>query len=598
MGRIFERLRLTPGPIFAIELLTAARRARYFVIRALYAILLLAILAFIYAETFRWQEVSIQSIATFSASFFNTFAVLQLLAVVLVGPAMAAGTIAMERERRTIEYLFATPLNNAEIVLGKLSARVLQIIYLLLAGVPVLAGAMLLGGIPPQALLVLLVITLSTVASVAAVSVAISVWSVRARDAVVRTYLVLFVLLALPPMLYWMPGLWTIVTWILAPLIAANPFVAFFEILSWSGVKTVSPWEVLWLLIRNQSLAAVLAVTAGTLAVRRVHLKQLGAAPRRRWRLRWQLFRPHIGTGPMMWKEIFAEPASSRLGWIGYGALGIILLALAWATVYNYMEGIRMASGRMGKDYAMYAVIMGTVVSCGGLLLLAARSACSITSEKERHCWDSLLATPLTPREIINAKVGGNLWALRGVLAILALLWLPALTLLPEFLIAIPFLLGTLMILAVFASALGVSISLRAKNSLRAMALTLTIGVICGGVYLFCCMPMMIGWGGSGAEIMLTPCIPFLLAFPGVVAVEGFPSSRHEMGVTPAYVIGVIAYFIAACVLHLWAIDRFDDAAGRTRYDFFRPPRPRPLVKPAAQTPIVAELVAEPVEEP
>ena len=116
-------------------------------------------LAYIYAETFRWQEVNIQSIANFSAAFFSMFAVLQLLAVVLIGPAMAAGTIAMERERRTIEYLFTTTLSNTEIVLGKLGARVLQIFYLVLAGLPVLALAMLLGGISPESLTVLSMIT-------------------------------------------------------------------------------------------------------------------------------------------------------------------------------------------------------------------------------------------------------------------------------------------------------------------------------------------------------------------------------------------------------------------------------------------------------
>ena len=79
---------------------------------------------------------------------------MQLLAVLLIGPALAAGTIAQERERRTMEYLYATPLSNLEIIIGKLGGRVLQILYLVLSGVPVLALAMLLGGIAPRAIAV------------------------------------------------------------------------------------------------------------------------------------------------------------------------------------------------------------------------------------------------------------------------------------------------------------------------------------------------------------------------------------------------------------------------------------------------------------
>ena len=97
----------------------------------------------------------------------------------MLGPAMVAGTIATERERRTIEYLFASSLSNAEIVLGKLAAKLLHVVYLILAGVPVLALVMLMGGIAPEALLVLLILTLSTVLTVSTLSIAVSVWSAR-----------------------------------------------------------------------------------------------------------------------------------------------------------------------------------------------------------------------------------------------------------------------------------------------------------------------------------------------------------------------------------------------------------------------------------
>jgi ABC-type transport system involved in multi-copper enzyme maturation permease subunit len=134
------------GPIFSVELVTSARRARYFVVRALYALVLLIALFltyYSYSRAMSFQDIG--RVANFTAQFFYSFAWVQLIAVLLLAPAMAAGTIATERERRTIEYLFTSPLSSLEIVLGKLAARLLHVFCLVLAGVPVLALAMLMG---------------------------------------------------------------------------------------------------------------------------------------------------------------------------------------------------------------------------------------------------------------------------------------------------------------------------------------------------------------------------------------------------------------------------------------------------------------------
>ena len=185
------------GPIFSFEMLTASRRVRYFVVRGLYGMVLAAALCLVWMSVFHGPRFystqnsnTIALSARFMANFFVTFSIMQLLAAVGLGPAIAAGTIASERERRTIEYLFAADLGNAEIVLSKLAARFLQIMIILLAGLPILAVAMLQGGIAPEALLAVYVVTFSTVITVASLSIAVSVWSARARDAVIRAYLV------------------------------------------------------------------------------------------------------------------------------------------------------------------------------------------------------------------------------------------------------------------------------------------------------------------------------------------------------------------------------------------------------------------------
>ena len=56
-------------------------------------------------------------------------------------------SIAKERDRRTLEFLLATPMTNAEIVLGKLAACVVMACATMAAGFPVILLLHVLGGI-------------------------------------------------------------------------------------------------------------------------------------------------------------------------------------------------------------------------------------------------------------------------------------------------------------------------------------------------------------------------------------------------------------------------------------------------------------------
>ena len=438
---------------------------------------------------------------------------MQLLAVAALGPAMAAGAIAQERERRTIEYLFASTLSNAEIVLGKLLARLMHVGSLVLAGMPILFIAMLMGGIAPEAIILLTIVTLGTALTVSIISITVSVWSARAREAVVRAYLVIIVLLVLPPIMLLMSGTWfydVVLDPINEQLLLANPFYMLGHMLvTASSANTAMAWDAMLARSRNQAVVCVLGITASTLAVRRVHLAASGSVPKKR-RRGFHLFRPAIGDRPMLWKEIVAEPAASRLGAVGRIAVMLILFGILAPTAWVFFTTITPLSGvPITADYLRYSTIMGALVGCGGLLLIAARAAGSITSEKERDCWVPLLSTPLELCEIILAKIMGNIWAARGIFVMLAIIWGLGAILDPRFVIAIVFMMGTLLILAVYASGLGVLYSLWCRTSMRAMAATLATGLFSGGLYMCCCMPILIG-GGVGDEKYLYSQVVFL----------------------------------------------------------------------------------------
>lgn len=559
------------GPIFSVELKTSARRWRHFGMRTVYAAILLAALAFNYFGTFgNNAPVNIQTVASFAQGFFHTFATLQLLAVVLLGPAITVGAISEERERRTIEYLFATDLSNAEIVGGKLAARQLQIGALVLAGLPILSAAMLLGGIVPEQLLLVFMVTLSTVWMVSAISLAISVWTVRVRDAVTRVYVILFALIVLP----WMISLWQRVggarfNWVDAAfglnsqLLEVNPFWSLMAILNLSAVNVSGSMifvEAL-LLIRNQLILGAACAALALWGVRRVHLKSISApAKRGRW-LRWRLWRPKLSANsesPMLWKELTAEVSSGGLGIAGRIAMGLILLGILALTAVFYANAGRYDGVEM---FTLFAMPMSAIVACGGLLIVAARSAAGISSERERETWTMLINTPLTGGEILRGKIAGNCYAARGVWGLLALLWGLTATLDAAFLLVIPFLAATVALLAVFVSMVGLFCSLRLTTSIRAMSSSLAICLALEGGYLFCCFPCAFdAWGGWFPILSLW--MPFLIVAPALLMMWDSWWNESAMYAL-SYGVGMLAY--ASCVALMSAAwkEQFDQHAGR-----------------------------------
>src|SRR3954447_26402071 len=146
---------MLPGPVFNSELTLTARRARYYAIRFLYGMILLFFVVQA-APTSRlgevfWQggEVSIAEMAAAGSRIFEAFAILQSVAVLVLTPVIVAGVVADEKRRKTLHYLMASRLTSAEIILGKLFARLLHVGIFLAIGLPVMGLISLFGGVEP-----------------------------------------------------------------------------------------------------------------------------------------------------------------------------------------------------------------------------------------------------------------------------------------------------------------------------------------------------------------------------------------------------------------------------------------------------------------
>src|SRR5438045_1648612 len=147
------------GPVFAVECLTATRRWQTYALRAGFAGLLFAALVIVWANkgeslTGRAAALDRTTHARVGEAIFYAFFGTLLSATLLVAPGATAGAVCLDKARGTLLHLLVTDLSSAEIVLGKLAARLLPLIALLLASAPVLSLCLWLGGIDPDATLV------------------------------------------------------------------------------------------------------------------------------------------------------------------------------------------------------------------------------------------------------------------------------------------------------------------------------------------------------------------------------------------------------------------------------------------------------------
>ena len=578
---------MVTGPIFRVELVSAARRGRYFAMRVLYAAIILFVLWATYESMGSYRRfssggtrASISDMAQTAAGFFVSFSWVQLLGILAVAPAMAVGAIATERERRTIEYLFATDLSNLEIVVGKTLARLLLVGKFVLVSLPILFLFRLLGGIPANLLAGSALIAASTALVVTALSVCVSVWSPRSRDAATRVYRIMFALLILPPIVSGFLGVGAIRggNWqsylqpVLGFLNGLNPMLVLGS--SMSGMYAMGAgfdFEPVLTMAAWHTAISVALIALATAAVRRVHLRETGggsasravSAPalRRRWLPKW---RPALGDNAMLWKEAFAPTSRTRLGWVAGIANVLVVVAALGGILYSFACAMWEIDFWNRESYLWFVGMFTGLVGVGLLLLLAARASGLVTIEKERDCWISLISTPLTGGEIMRGKLLGNLYSMRWGFLLLLTAWLLAAFLDVRYFFVAALMSVVFLLCAWFVTSVGLLYSLRSNTSLRAMGFTLATTLFVGGGYMLCCCPV-VAVGGANDDSMvigMAPCMPFLLTAPAFVFAERDFDGPGEMMF--AYVLGVVGYTIACVALMSYFSSGFDAMAGRT----------------------------------
>jgi ABC-type Na+ efflux pump permease subunit len=573
------------GSVFRVDWKRNARKPRWFWLRTAYAALLAVALVDVLVPPLAADGLALPAtrVPALAAQLFWILAFVQLLAVLLLTPALAAGTIAADRERGALEPLLASDLGAADIVLGKLGARLWLLVGVLSPGLPALALAVWLGGVPAGRLLGVVGLTAVMLLATAGLSAWVSVHARGARDAVQVVYVTGVVVGLFPPLFALSPIPWpggpvgTVLHQIDAWLVRPNP--VFWLVRAW---RTGAPdWQDWLVVMAANGALAVLCLVLAVVQVRRAAPRPGGPVARRMlFGLPWR--RPCPWRWAVAWKELWTDAPVAGLerlarwvvSFIGWGALVWTAWALA-ASPFWPAEGVR-------TPFRVFALLVEPPLVCIGLLLVLARAATAVSAERERATWDSLLVAPVRPVEVIGAKMLGALLAARRVWLLLGLLWVTGVASGQLWPPALAVAAGVVIAVAVCAAAVGLLLSLWMKNSPRALTVAAVVTVLLSGGYLLCALPLLAPAmaGGDPPFWLLSPCVPFLAVAPMALAVGG---QANPPALLATCGLGASLYASTSLVVVMLTHRAFDRWAGRS---YLRPARrPTPTGAPPAPEP-------------
>jgi hypothetical protein len=306
----------------------------------------------------------------------------------------------------------------------------------------------------------------------------------------------------------------------------------------------------------------------------------------------------------MIWKELvvprvpaFYRPVALLTGL----ALGGMLLASTLGYAFAaFRETLALGYGVSGPgsaraNFLLYLRIVATGVASVYLLGVASDAAASLTSEREKDTWISLVTTPLTGAEIVRAKLLGAIWGIRHTAVAFAGLLAMGIVAGSVHPLSAPLLLAEFAAMTVFAASLGTFVSLRASSTTRALSWTmLALVALNASGLLLSLIPGLprplasIGCAPMGVAVSLASYgdLAGVSSFGKLATMSDAPLARVWVE-SPAMVllacfVGVLAHALAAFWLDRRTCQRFDAVLDRPR---IAPPDTLHDARPATKTP-------------
>ena len=424
-------LTLIPLNPIAVRLVqNGSRRKRHLYIRSAYlGILIVVLLALLLQAGGPGGDQTFAALAQAGAGAFEVVAYLQLMLICILTPVFMAGAITQESNPKTWDTLLTTPLSAPQIVLGNLAGRLVFVLALLLASLPLFAVTQYFGGVPARSVLLSYLVSAGAAVAVGAIAIALAVNRLAGRRGVFAFYTSVITYLgataaidaALQSSSPAGPGGVTVLT----PL---NPFLALRALIEPSGYPTPGPLELqalgpiariwyanpvaIWstitlggsLLIALTCSLTIRAINAQSTPVMRRLTGSRAARVARNPREVWN--------NPIAWWEATSRtgtPARAMLRW-AFVAIGI-LFGVALTVAYH-------SGGLTAQTYQ--TALLGTLLTEIAVLALVTinLSATAISREREDGTLDLLLTTPISQKYYINGKLRGLLSFLLPLIAV------------------------------------------------------------------------------------------------------------------------------------------------------------------------------------
>lgn len=180
-----------------------------------------------------WSEANIYSQIVM---LYPVLAVTQIIIIGVTVPISTSSSISGEKERQTFDIMMTTSMTPFSIVWGKVMTAIIQNMFYVAAGMPVMALAFVIGGLSPVYLLWFLLIALLAAFFAASIGVLCSSSCKKSISATIMSYvfyLGFFILTAVP---YWIAEMYMndfaghVFFW----LLLLNPAVYLMEFFTWT----------------------------------------------------------------------------------------------------------------------------------------------------------------------------------------------------------------------------------------------------------------------------------------------------------------------------------------------------------------------------
>ncbi len=575
----------------AKELLEQSARKRTYVVRVVYACLSFAAAWLLFYDVLRLGTGSTLSQLGSGRQMFESLMKIQFAGVYLLMPAVTCGVLAHEKEQNTLALLFLTRLGPWTILFEKLFSRLVPMCCFLLMSLPLLAYAYSLGGITPRHLWTGIWMLFISVLQVGTLSLLCSAWFRTTVGAFVGAY-VATALLIFGPLILCVPlslffqrmtleslenspafhilydqGLIRHADEILLPFFTPMHFFDY----GWDGNR--NSWRVTYFVGAARDWPSLIAGTlpillssAFFLVLSRVFLVRRAFVPSRQRLLGWfhkldrwlaRLNESRWTKGVVLIKDKANFPDADPVAWrettkrsLGRARYLIRIGLVVEASLITLLILLVIFTGG-SPGMALIFLVFGMWALA--VMVVSVQSASLIAGERAHQTLDVLCATPMTGRDIILQKF-------RGVRRLIALIWVPMLTILVLDAHGLAGLVCSIASLAVYlplTAWLSLYIGLRVKSRVRAIVASLA--VLAGWCLLpvLCVfMPLMILQGPGRS--MSSPLNFSIFLSPAMIVAVNQMGPWHEFGGDPWMVAilntlyyGTFAYFIRrACLVN------------------------------------------------